>query len=103
MEEITPPSKRICPHSSKTSHNKSKNKMVLLYRDSSQIEFWYGYSVMETIAYETGIPPISATTLIEELIASDYVASEAEELCSARMLFFKGITKTLVHNSSGWH
>ena len=51
------------------------------------MEFWYGYPTMETIAYEAGIPPISVTTPLEELIASGYIASEAAELRSATMSF----------------
>jgi hypothetical protein len=51
------------------------------------MEFWYGYPTMETIAYEAGIPPLSTDTQIEELIATGYVASEAAELCSAKISF----------------
>jgi hypothetical protein len=89
MEEVTPPSKRNSPSTSKASHKKSKsnNTTISLYRDSSQIEFWYGYPVMETIAYEADIPRIPVNTPIDELIASGYVASEASELGSARMSF----------------
>jgi hypothetical protein len=89
MEEVTPPSKRISPSTSKASHKKSRsnNTTISLYRDSSQMEFWYGYPVMETIAYEAGIPRIPVNTPIDELIASGYVASEASELGSAMMSF----------------
>ena len=51
------------------------------------MEFWYGYPIMETIAYEAGIPPIPISTPLEELIATGYVASEAAELCSATISF----------------
>ena len=49
--------------------------------------FWYGYPIMETIAYEAGIPPIPRSTPLEELIATGYVACEAAELCSASISF----------------
>lgn len=89
MEEVTPPSKRASPNTSKASHKKSKSigTTISLYRDPSQMEFWYGYPTMETIAYEAGIPLITTTTPIEELIALGYVASEAAELRSASMSF----------------
>ena len=85
MEKVTPPSKRTSQNTSKSSHKKSKSNatMISLYRDPSQMEFWYGYPVMEIIAYEAGITPFSVTTPIDELIASGYVASEAAELRSA--------------------
>jgi hypothetical protein len=51
------------------------------------MEFWYGYPIMETIAYEAGIPLLSTDTQIQKLIATRYVASEAAELCSAKMSF----------------
>ena len=51
------------------------------------MEFWYGYPIMEIIGYEAGIPPISITTPIDELIASGYIASKAAELCSTSMSF----------------
>ena len=89
MEEVTPPSKRTSPSTSKTSHKKSKSgsNIISLYRDPSQMEFWYGFPIMETIAYEAGIPPIPIATPLDELIATGYVASEAAELCSARISF----------------
>ena len=88
MEDVTPP-KRTSPNPIKASHKKSKSigTTVSLYRDPSQMEFWYGFPIMETIAYEAGIPPFSTTTPTEELIASGYVASEAVELRSAIMSF----------------
>jgi hypothetical protein len=69
------------------THKKPKSNTISLYRDSSQIEFWYGYPVIETIAYEADIPPIPISTPLDELIALGYIASEAEELCSGRMSF----------------
>lgn len=42
---------------------------------------------METLAYETDVPPLIITTSIEELITSGYVASEARDLQLARMSF----------------
>ena len=51
------------------------------------MEFWYGYPIIETIAYEAGIPPIPISTPLEELIATGYIASEALELCSACISF----------------
>ena len=89
MEEVMPPSKRTSPNIPKVSHKKSKSHgtSISLYRDTSQMEFWYGYPVMETIAYEAGIPPFSITIPIDELIASGYVSSEAAELRSASMSF----------------
>jgi hypothetical protein len=87
MEEVTSPSMRTSPNVSKPSHKKSKSVTLFLYRDPSRMEFWYGYPTMETIAYEAGIPPISTNTEMEELITTGYVASEAAELCSAKMSF----------------
>ena len=89
MEDVTPPSKRSSPNSVKASHKKSKSttSSLSLYRDPSQMEFWYGYPIMETIAYEAGIPPIPIATPLDELIATGYVASEAAELCSATISF----------------
>ena len=89
MEDVTPPNKRTSPHSTKSSHKKTKSNssIISLYRDPSQMEFWYGYPIMETIAYEAGIPPIPISTPLEELIATGYVASEAAELCSACISF----------------
>lgn len=51
------------------------------------MEFWYGYPIMETFAYEAGIPPLHITTPVEELIAMGYVANEARELRTARISF----------------
>ena len=89
MEDITPTSKRTSPHATKSSHKKTKSNssIISLYRDPSQMEFWYGYPIMETIAYEAGIPPIPIFTSLEELIATGYVTSEAAELCSASISF----------------
>ena len=89
MEEVTPPSKRTSPNPSKASQKKSKSNssIISLYRDPSEMEFWYGYPIMETIAYEAGMPPIPISTSLEELIATGYVASEAAELCSACISF----------------
>ena len=82
MDDITPPSKRTSPNSTKSLHKKSKSNspIISLYRDPSQMEFWYGYPIMETIAYEAGIPPIPIAIPLDELIATGYVASEAAEL-----------------------
>ena len=89
MEDITPTNKRTSPHTTKSSHKKikSNSSIISLYRDPSQMAFWYGYPIMETIAYEAGIPPIPNSTPLEELIATGYVASEAAELCSASISF----------------
>ena len=89
MEEVTPPSKRTSPNLSKASQKKSKSNsfIISLYRYPSQMEFWYGYPIMETIAYEAGIPPILISMPLEELIATGYIASEAAELCSACISF----------------
>lgn len=89
MEDVTPNSKRTSPNPPKSAHkrNKSNSNIISLYRNPSHMEFWYGYPIMETIAYEAGMPPISITTPIEELIASGYVASEAAELHLANMSF----------------
>ena len=65
---------------------KHRHHGILLLR-SIPMEFWYGYPIMETIAYEADIPPFSTTTTSEELIASKYVASEAVEFRSASMSF----------------
>jgi hypothetical protein len=89
MEDVTPPSKRTSPNPNKSSHKKSKSNsnIISLYRDPSQMEFWYGFPIMETIAYEAGMPPIPLSTPLEELIATGYVASKAAELCSAIISF----------------
>jgi hypothetical protein len=89
MEEVTPPSKWTSPNPSKASQKKTKgnSSIISLYRDPSQMEFWYGYPIMETIAYEAGIPPIPIATPLDELIATGYVTSEAAELCSAYISF----------------
>ena len=89
MDDITPPSKRTSPNSTKSLHKKSKSNspIISLYRDPSQMEFWYRYPIMETIAYEAGIPPIPIAIPLDELIATGYVASEAAELCSGIMSF----------------
>ena len=105
IEDVTPPSKRTSPNPNKSYHKKSKNNnnIISLYRDLSQMEFWYGFSIMETIAYQAGIPPISLSTPLEELIATGYIASEAAKLCSAIIFFSTRTTKPLAHNAIRRH
>lgn len=50
-----------------SSHKKLKNtfKLVSLYQDPTLMELWYGFPVMENLAYEAGMPPLAISKTVD--------------------------------------
>lgn len=89
MEEAQISNKRTTEAQTTSNQKKSKGtyKPMSLYRDPSLIELWYGFPVMESLAYDAGLPPLVTTRTLDELTQLGYRPSEAQELLSARMAF----------------
>ena len=70
MLDTSPTNKRNTPESSKSAQKKAKSHSapITIQRDHTLLEFWYGFPVMESLAYDASLPPITTRTPIAELI-----------------------------------
>jgi len=89
MEEASGSYKRTTLEDDQSTQKKSKGAIMTMTLLQQPIlpEFWYGFSNMETLAYEVGMPPIINKATKDELIAHGYNSQEATELTKARMSF----------------
>lgn len=59
MADTSPTNKRNTPDHGKSAQKKAKSYPVpiSIQRDHTLLDFWYGFPVMETLAYEANLPP----------------------------------------------
>ena len=67
---------------------KSKQKLaVSLFKDTPQLNFWFGFPTMELLAQEEGQDPIPQNSTIIDLATMGLPKEEAEELTTAKMSY----------------
>lgn len=89
MADTSPTNKRNTPDHGKSAQKKAKSYPVpiSIQRDHTLLEFWYGFPVMKTLAYEANLPPFTIQASVQELVNQGYITSEAEERLTATMSF----------------
>jgi len=71
--------KRTTPKDDHSPQKKSKGAITTmsLLQQPVSYEFWYGFTNLETLAYEAGMPPIIIKATLLELTAQGYNPQEA--------------------------
>jgi hypothetical protein len=89
MADTSPTNKRTTPDNGKSAQKKAKSHPIpiSIQRDHSLLEFWYGFPVMENLAYEANLPPLITRASVQKLVTQGYTTSEAEERRTAKMSF----------------
>jgi hypothetical protein len=89
MTDTSPTNKRNTPDHGKSIQKKAKSHPtpISIQRDHTLLDFWYGFPVMEDLAYEANLPPLHTRASVQELVTLGYIASEAEERRTAKMSF----------------
>ena len=89
MADTSPTNKRNTPDHGKSVQKRAKGypTPISIQRDHTLLDFWYGFPVMENLAYEANLPPLLTRASVQELVTLGYVASEAEERRTAKMSF----------------
>ena len=79
MTDTSPMKKRTTPDRGKAGQKKAKSypTPIAIQRDHTLMDFWYGFPVMENLAYEANMPPLLTRATVQELVALGYTASEA--------------------------
>jgi len=89
MVDASSSHKRTTLEAIKATQKKSKGAIttMTLLTNSIQYEFWYGFSTLETLAYEADMPPLSTKAYVLELVTQRYNAKKAVELTKAQISF----------------